>query len=134
MPVAGIDHVALPTADAERLLAFYKQLGFVSPDESEWRAGRQRFFALACGDNKINVHPEGFVADLRGPTATPGCADLCFVWEGGEDSLTAMLAAAGVTVIKGAVPRVGGRSGGRVTGTSYYARDPDENLLEFICY
>ena len=39
MPVAGIDHVALPTDDAERLLAFYKALGFTSSEEEEWRAG-----------------------------------------------------------------------------------------------
>jgi catechol 2,3-dioxygenase-like lactoylglutathione lyase family enzyme len=134
VPVAGIDHVALPTADAERLLAFYKSIGFTSSDEQEWRAGRFPIFSIACGDNKINVHPEGFTAGLRGPTAVPGCGDLCFVWQGGPVALRETLDAAGVPVLLGPVPRVGGRSGGTVSGTSIYVRDPDDNLVEFICY
>jgi catechol 2,3-dioxygenase-like lactoylglutathione lyase family enzyme len=132
--VAGIDHVALPTADAERLLAFYKTLGFISPDEAAWRAGRQPTFALACGDMKLNIHPEGFRAALRGETAEPGCADLCFVWGEDQASLEARLAAAGTSPIAGPVERVGGRAGGTVIGMSIYARDPDGNLLEFITY
>jgi catechol 2,3-dioxygenase-like lactoylglutathione lyase family enzyme len=134
VPVAGIDHVALPTADAERLLAFYKSLGFTSSEEEEWRAGTYPIFSIACGDNKINVHPEGFTAGLRGPTAVPGCGDLCFVWQGGLASLQQALADAGVAVIHGPVDRVGGRGAGTVTGVSVYVRDPDDNLVEFICY
>jgi catechol 2,3-dioxygenase-like lactoylglutathione lyase family enzyme len=134
VPVAGIDHVALPTADAERLLAFYKSLGFTSSEEEAWRAGKYPIFSIACGDNKINVHPEGFTAGLRGPTAVPGCGDLCFVWQGGLVSLQQLLAGAGVAVIAGPVDRVGGRGAGTVTGVSVYVRDPDDNLVEFICY
>jgi len=134
MGVARIDHVALPTADAERLLAFYKRLGFSSPDEAAWRAGRQPVFALAWGGGKLNVHHQGFTAALRAPAAAPGCADLCFVWEGGLEELRRRLEAAGVETIAGPVERVGGRAGGTATGTSIYLRDPDGNLLEFICY
>lgn len=134
MPVTGIDHVALPTADAERLLGFYKALGFSCPEEEAWRAGRYPIFSLACGDNKINVHPEGFVADLRGPTAVPGCGDLCFVWEGGLDLLRRTLAEVGVEELHGPVDRIGGRERGTGAGVSVYVRDPDRNLVEFICY
>ncbi len=134
MPVAGIDHVALPTANAERLLAFYKSLGFTTRDEEEWRSGRYPIFSIACGDNKINVHPEGFTANLRGPTAVPGCGDLCFVWDGGLESLRKTLADAGVAIIHGPVDRVGGRAAGTGDGVSVYLRDPDDNLVEFICY
>ena len=112
MPVAGIDHVALPTADGERLLAFYLALGFTETEAEAWRAGKYPIFSIACGNNKINVHPEGFTADLRGPTAVPGCGDLCFVWQGGLESLQKTLADAGVAVIHGPVDRVGGRSAG----------------------
>ena len=39
MGTINIDHLAIPTANAERLLEFYKRLSFVIPDEAEWRAG-----------------------------------------------------------------------------------------------
>ena len=140
MSVRGLDHVALPTADAERFLAFYTALGFVAEGEAEWRAGDAPMFSIVCGDQKINVHPEqltavrGNPAYLRGPTAEPGCGDLCFAWEGGVAALLEHLAGAGVDVITGPVPRVGGRSGGTSVGISVYVRDPDDNLLEFISY
>ena len=134
MPVAGIDHVAIPTSNAERLIEFYKRLGFTVNDEEEWRGGRARVFSIQVGDSKINVHPEGFTAHLRGPTATPGCGDICFVWDGGVDRLQEMLRTAGVDVIEGPGPRKGGRGGGKVPAVSLYARDPDDNLLEFMVY
>ena len=39
MPVAGIDHIAMPTANAERLITFYKKLGFLINNEEKWRSG-----------------------------------------------------------------------------------------------
>jgi hypothetical protein len=71
---------------------------------------------------------------LRGPTAEPGCGDLCFVWDGGIDDLLARLSETGVTPIEGPVPRLGGRAGGTTPGVSVYARDPDDNLIEFMSY
>jgi catechol 2,3-dioxygenase-like lactoylglutathione lyase family enzyme len=134
MAVSGIDHIALPTANGERFLAFYKSVGFTSPDEVDWREGRSPIFSIACGDNKINVHPDGFVANLRGPAAVPGCGDLCFVWSGSLVELQEMLDRVGVVPIKGPVDRVGGRAAGTADGVSVYVRDPDDNLVEFICY
>lgn len=140
MGVRGIDHVALPTADAGRLLAFYRRLGFGVLGEAEWRAGTGSICAITCGDQKISVHPEtlvalrGHPAYLRGPTAEPGCGDLCFVWEGGIDGLLATLDEVGVEPIEGPVRREGGRAGGVTVGISVYARDPDDNLIEFISY
>ena len=136
MGVTGFDHVALPTANAERFLAFYRRLGFPIDGEDEWRSGKQPHFAIAVGANKINVHPETMVAMrgqpfyLRGPAAEPGCGDLCFVWEGGIDALQAHLREVDVDVIEGPVVRSGAREG----GVSVYIRDPDDNLLEFISY
>ena len=89
---------------------------------------------MAFGNNKINVHPEGFVANLRGPTAVPGCGDICFVWEGGLASALEMLDRAGVPIIKGPVDRIGGRNAGTANSVSVYVRDPDDNLVEFMCY
>jgi catechol 2,3-dioxygenase-like lactoylglutathione lyase family enzyme len=134
VPVSGIDHIALPTAHPEELIAFYGALGFSFTDLEEWRAARYPIFSIACGNNKINVHPPGFTANLRGPTAVPGCGDLCFVWEGGSVALLETLDAAGIPIISGPVDRVGGRATGTGAGVSVYVRDPDDNLVEFICY
>lgn len=135
MPTVGIDHIAMPTANAERLIAFYKRLGFPINNEEEWRAGKAPAFSIQVGEvSKINVHPEGYTAQLRGPTATPGCADICFVWEGTAEECRKMLEAAGVTIIRGPVPRPGGRGRGKTPSLSLYARDPDDNLLEWMTY
>jgi catechol 2,3-dioxygenase-like lactoylglutathione lyase family enzyme len=134
MSVAGIDHVAMPTANAERLIAFYKRLGFLINNEAEWRSGKANTFSIQVGESKINVHPEGYTASLRGPTATPGCADICFVWGGTVEECQQTLKDTGVEVIRGPVPRLGGRGRGTVPSLSLYCRDPDENLLEFMIY
>jgi len=138
--VLGFDHVALPTIDAERLARFYQSLGFVATGIDEWRAGKSLIFALACGDNKINVHPETLFTRrgeewwLRADTAVPGCGDMCFVWGDTVEALQQLLAREGIPIIDGPVERVGGRGQGTATGTSIYVRDPDQNLVEFITY
>ena len=134
MPVAGIDHIAMPTANAERIMAFYKRLGFLINNEAEWRAGKANGFSIQVGDSKINVHPEGYTASLRGPTAAPGCTDICFVWAGTVEECQRKLKEAGVEVIRGPVQRAGGRGRGTAPSLSLYARDPDQNLIEFMVY
>ncbi len=134
MTTVSIDHVAMPTADAERLIGFYKKLGFEITDEAEWRAGTANIFSIQIGDSKINVHPERYMANLRGPTAVPGCMDMCFVWDGTVEQCQRMLAEAGVEVVQGPVPRKGARQRGAAPSLSLYARDPDGNLLEWMIY
>ena len=130
MPTVSIDHIAIPTANAERLIAFYKRLGFLINNEEAWRAGTVPAFSIQVGDAaKINVHPEGYTASLRGPTAVPGCTDICFVWEGTVEECQKMLAEAGVEIIAGPGQRAGGRGRGLTPSLSLYARDPDG--LEF---
>ena len=132
MSTAGIDHIAMPTANAERLIAFYKKLGFHINDEDEWRAGNMPAFSIQVGDSKINVHPEGYTAALRGPTAVPGSADICFVWDGTAEECERMLNDAGVEIISGPGTRRGALR--HRNAVSLYARDPDENLLEWMIY
>jgi len=137
MGVTSFDHVAFPVADADRTLEFYEQLGFDVEGAQEWRAGTGQMYSIRVGaTSKINVHPESFVARrgdpsyLRAPTAEPGGADLCFVWEGGLERLVARLDELGVPVISGPGPR----NGARARAVSLYCRDPDENLIEFMSY
>ena len=134
MPVASFDHVALPTAKPEEMIAFYGALGFTVPDVEQWRASGVPFFSIHFGNQKINVHaPDLWGRDeftLRGPSARPGCGDLCFVWEGGPHRLHETLKAARAEIIAGPVELPGARG----KGVSVYVRDPDANLLEFIVY
>lgn len=138
MPVVAFDHVAVPSSDPERMLRFYRDLGFTCLAPEEWRSQDARLFSVHFGDNKINFHApvlwQNSEFTLRGPTARPGCGDFCFVWSGTQAELANALEAAGATVEEGPVPRVGGRRGGRDQGISVYTRDPDSNLLEFIVY
>ena len=138
MPVTGMDHVAIPAGDPEALLGFYRALGFDIVHEDEWRSGDFPMFAIACGDQKINVHDPKLWQnprfDLRGPTAEPGCGDFCFVWQGSPDDAAAVIRDAGAEVIEGPAGRVGGRSRGTAEGVSVYCRDPDGNLVELISY
>ena len=134
MGTVGFDHIAMPTANAERLIAFYKKLGFHINDEVEWRSGNANIFSIQVGDSKINVHPEGYTASLRGDTALPGSADICFVWDGTVDECKAWLDGLGVEIIRGPGPRKGARAFGALPAESMYARDPDHNLLEWMVY
>ncbi len=132
MPIAGFDHAAMPTADCERLIAFYKAIGFHINDEERWRKGEAPIFSVQVGrNNKINIHPPNKKGHLRGKGAAVGCGDFCFVWDGTVEDILATLKKAGVTPVDGPVKRVGGRG---KEGTSVYIYDPDGNLLEFMVY
>ena len=129
--IRSFDHVALPMQNTEAMVAFYRALG-LRANEGD------RTCSVHFGDQKINFHrPESWqraTFTLRAPAARPPCGDLCFLWEGTPESLTAVLDRAGAEVIEGPGERLGGRHGGTVTGTSLYVRDPDGNLLEFMIY
>jgi catechol 2,3-dioxygenase-like lactoylglutathione lyase family enzyme len=129
--VAAFDHVALPMQETEKMAAFYERLGFRTEKSPQ-------LFTIFFGEQKVHFHMPAFwrreTFTLRGPTAQPGCGDLCFVWEGGSTALKETLDRAGATIIEGPVPRPGGRNGGKAMGTSVYVRDPDGNLLEFMIY
>jgi catechol 2,3-dioxygenase-like lactoylglutathione lyase family enzyme len=56
------------------------------------------------------------------------------VWDEGLDALLATLQRGNIPVEEGPVKRIGGRGAGTARGMSVYIRDPDRNLLEFICY
>lgn len=131
MSIRGFDHVAIPIQNVDAMLAFYRALGFGVQDKGQ-------VYSVHFGHNKINFHtPDKWHSDkfiLRGPTAKPGCGDFCFVWDGNAESAKALIEQAGAKIIAGPVERLGGRDNGRAKATSFYFRDPDENLLEFMIY
>ncbi len=126
--VRGFDHVAVPMQNTEKMLAFYRALGLQLSETPT-------AVSVYVGDQMINFHRpsrwQNPADTLRAPAARPPCGDFCVVWEGPEASLTAALNRAGAKVELGPVERAGGRG---TTGTSYYVRDPDGNLLEFMIY
>ena len=133
MAVRRLDHVALPVTEMNAMLAFYTSIGFSIEDSFA-----PLMFSVCQGDMKLNLHNpvlwQSSTFDLRGPTASPGCGDICMVWDGDEAELDAMLAAASIELIEGPVARIGGKDVGSAKGTSRYVRDPEDNLLEFIVY
>jgi catechol 2,3-dioxygenase-like lactoylglutathione lyase family enzyme len=139
MPIVGFDHVALPSKDPEALIAFYKKLGCGTIHEEEWRAGDYPLFAIQIGENaKLNFHGPALWQDpdfeAKGPSALPGCGDICFLFEGTIDEAIALIGEAGGVLAYGPFDQPGGGDHGQRLGSSVYTRDPDGNLIELMTY
>ena len=125
-PAVELDHVVVAVSDWERSSRFYADV--LGAELVELDQGRH---AYRFGATQLNVHGPGSdphpVARER---VRPGNSDLCFAWPGTAEEAAAHLAAHGVQVELGPVPRTGARG----AGTSVYFRDPDGSLLELIAY
>ena len=130
MAIAGFDHAAIPVADMDAMLQFYRALGCTVDATLA-----PHLYAVHFGPNKLNLHAPGVwqsgTFTLRGPAAVPGCGDFCFVWDGSQLALDTLISNTDAAVVEGPVERTGGRGD---NGQSTYIRDPDGNLLEFIIY
>ncbi len=82
--------------------------------------------ALAFGSQKFNLHQVGHVVDPNVRHATPGSADVCLLTRVPMADVVAHLAACGVPIVTGPVPRTGAVR----PLLSVYVYDPDENLVE----
>lgn len=123
--ITGLDHLVLTVADLNRTIAFYQQVLGMQP--ITFGQGRR---ALAFGPSKINLHQAGHEFGPHAACPVPGSADLCLVTSTPLDEVVAHLAATGVTVEEGPVPRTGAQG----PMTSVYIRDPDQNLIELASY
>jgi catechol 2,3-dioxygenase-like lactoylglutathione lyase family enzyme len=127
----AFDHIAVPMERVESMVEFYTALGCQVLDQGQIQA-------VVFGDNKINFHMpslwSGGEFTLRGHSALPGSADICFIWSGSQETLLNTLESANAEIELGPVPRTGGMNRGSTEGTSIYTRDPDNNLIEFIIY
>jgi catechol 2,3-dioxygenase-like lactoylglutathione lyase family enzyme len=121
----ALDHCVIHVSDWDRSNAFYRDVlgAEVVP--------RGPGFAYRFGDRQLNCHGPGVRAEpvARVPVQ-PGNSDLCLAWDGSVEEARDHLAAHGIEVELGPVPRFGARG----EGTSLYFRDPDGSLLEFIIY
>ena len=125
MQIDRIDHLVLTVADVEATVDFYTRvLGL----RAETFDGGRR--ALVMGGQKINLHQVGREFSPRAAHATAGSGDFCLITETPLDQVQAELAAAGVQIEVGPVPKVGALG----PMQSVYVRDPDANLVEIAVY
>ena len=119
--IRSIDHVVLTAGDIDATIDFYTRvLGMTA---ETFAAGRR---ALTFGSQKINLHQAGAEFEPKARAATPGSADFCLLSDVPVAEIARHLAAGGVEVIEGPVPRAG--AAGPLL--SIYFRDPDGNLVE----
>jgi len=120
--VTAIDHFVLTVASISATCDFYSRaLGF-----GVEVFGSPKRTALTFGDQKINLHEVGREFEPRARRATAGSGDFCLIARTPVDEVAAHLAALGVDVIEGPVPRTG--AAGPIV--SIYFHDPDGNLVE----
>ena len=120
-----LDHLVLTVRDMEATIAFYSTILGMEP--VTFGKGQR---ALAFGRQKFNLHPADAPYKPHADKPLPGTADICLITQNSVDEVVAALAAAGVPVEVGPVPRTGAL--GRMT--SVYFRDPDNNLVEVSKY
>jgi catechol 2,3-dioxygenase-like lactoylglutathione lyase family enzyme len=123
--VAGLDHLVMTVEDLEATVEFYT--GVLGMSVRAFQRGR---LALRFGSQQINLHEAGREFEPHARRPLPGSADLCFVVEAAIDEWLEHLAARGVEVVEGPVPRLGALG----PMTSVYFRDPDGNLIEVASY
>ena len=123
--LTALDHLVLTVADIETTTRFYADVLGMDVIRFAAADGSTRT-ALGFGTQKINLHQAGAGFDPKAARPTCGAADLCFLTERPLTDWQAHLAAQGIAVQDGPVPRTG------ATGPlmSLYIRDPDGNLIE----
>lgn len=123
--LTSIDHLVLTVADMDATIRFYTTVLGMTHAPFQVGDGSTRH-ALRFGAHKINLHQQGAEFDPKARAPAPGSADLCFLTRTRLSDWQAHLAATGITIEQGPVPRSG------ATGpiTSLYLRDPDGNLIE----
>nr|WP_019364115.1 VOC family protein [Pseudomonas luteola] len=125
MQIDRIDHLVLTVRNLERTCDFYTRV--LGMDVITFGEGRK---ALACGEQKFNLHEAGKEFEPKAEKPTPGAVDICLITRMPIEDVVTHLHSTSVTVIDGPVRRTG------ATGAivSVYFRDPDSNLIEVSNY
>jgi catechol 2,3-dioxygenase-like lactoylglutathione lyase family enzyme len=120
MQIDSIDHFVLTVQDVERAAAFYADVLGMAVVTSGTRT------ALHFGSQRINLHPTSGEIAPKANAPTPGAGDFCLLTGEPLASVVEHLAAHGVKIVGGPVPRIGAAG----TLVSVYFWDPDGNLVE----
>ena len=130
MSISGLDHIAITVSDLDATLDFYRRvLNAEVLYEDLFRAGKIPIVILQVGASRLSVHPASKPASPHARRPTPGSADLCFRWDAPIAEAEKQLAASGVVIEEGPLPRPAADGS---PGRSVYFRDPDGNLLELL--
>lgn len=125
--VDRIDHLVLTVRDLAAALSFYERIlgaRVVPPYQGRGPT------AIAFGRQKINLHVAGQEFEPKATHPTVGAGDFCLITEAPIEAVARHLAASGIAVELGPVPRLGALG----PMTSIYFRDPDGNLVEVAKY
>lgn len=125
MKISRIDHLVLTVADIDRTVDFYTHV--LGMEKIEFAPGR---IALACGEQKINLHQLGKEFEPRAEQVQAGSADLCLIIDTPIEQAIEQIQQRGIDLIAGPVNRTGAK--GEII--SAYLRDLDGNLLEVSNY
>jgi catechol 2,3-dioxygenase-like lactoylglutathione lyase family enzyme len=130
--VTGFDHIVLNVRDVELSAAWYARVLGMVRNDFEPGQGKATRVSMAFGSQKINLRPADADAVDWFTAARPvaGSDDLCFLTTAEPAQVVAHLAACGVAVEQGPVPKQGARG----TLRSVYCRDPDGSLIEIASY
>ncbi len=125
MQVNRLDHLVLTVIDINKSVAFYTSL--LGMQKEVFGEGR---VALVFGNQKINLHEYKNEFEPKAAHPLPGSEDLCFIIESDLHEAIEFTQNQGITIVEGPIKRTG------ATGsiTSFYVRDPDENLIEVATY
>lgn len=123
--ISKIDHLVLTVASIDETCEFYRRvLGTQVIIFGDNRT------ALQFGQYKFNLHQRGNEFEPKAAKPMTGSADLCLITESGVDEIARHLKAENVEIELGPIARTG--ANGPIT--SFYIRDPDENLIEVATY
>ena len=120
-----LDHLVLTVASIDKTVRFYA--GVLGMTEVAFGDGGR---ALSFGQQKLNLHQAGHEFEPKAAWPTPGSADICLVADADPTTIADWLHSRGVSLEEGPVARTGAL--GPIT--SFYFRDPDENLVELATY
>lgn len=119
--LSGIDHVVFVVADAERSLAWYVDVLGCAPERVEqWRAGDVPFPSVRISETAV--------IDLLEGTRDGTNVDHVALTVDSDTDLDAVAGA--IAGADGPHPRWGAFG----HGTSWYLRDPDDNVVELKTY
>lgn len=125
MKISKIDHLVLTVASISVTCDFYERiLGMTAIEFADNRK------ALSFGRYKFNLHQHNNEFEPKAKLPTPGSADLCLITDSSEQEILSHLNAENIDIKQGPVQRTG--ANGSIT--SFYIRDPDENLIEIATY